>query len=140
MTFWDTSALVPLFVEQGDSQVVRPLAEERPLPALWWGSVVECWSAFARLRREGAIDRDEEADARHRLEEFKGLCHEILPSEDLRVQAGHLIHRHPLRAADALQLAAAMVSSGSPPVGEFVTFDARLREAARLEGLTPIPG
>lgn len=43
-----------------------------------------------------------------------------------------------MRAGDALQLAAALVYFGGP-TGAFVTFDERLKEAVRLEGLTPLP-
>lgn len=55
---------------------------------------------------------------------------EVQPGDDLREQAMRLLRLHPLRAADALQLAAALVWAGSPPAGEFVTFDERLKAAA----------
>jgi hypothetical protein len=45
-----------------------------------------------------------------------------------------LLRVHPLRAAGALQLAAALEWAGAPPDGELVTFDERLREAAVREG------
>jgi predicted nucleic acid-binding protein len=45
-----------------------------------------------------------------------------------------------LRAADALQLAAAVLASeGEPSSLEIVTLDERLSEAAQKEGLTAIP-
>ena len=40
------------------------------------------------------------------------------------------------RAAEALQLAAALESSGSTPSGVFITYDERLRAAAEREGFT----
>jgi len=47
---------------------------------------------------------------------------------------------HPLRAADALQLGAALVACGDDPHGfEFVCVDERLNEAARREGFTVRP-
>ena len=55
------------------------------------------------------------------------------------MQTARLLRVHPLRAHDALQLAAALTWAGSPPSGEIVAFDHTLREAARLEGLTPLP-
>jgi len=137
--FWDASALVPLFVEQPASASVMPIARNRTELAYWWGSVVECWSAFARLRREGLMTRQVESDTRARLRDFLGQGIEILPSEEVRLQAGNLLNRHELRAADALQLAAALVCFPRPAAGEFLTFDERLRNAARLEGLTPRP-
>ena len=138
MTFWDASALVPLFVEQPASTAVRPFARARPVAAYWWGSVVECWSAFARLRREGVMTRRAEAESRDRLRTFLASGVEILPSEEVRVEAGNLLNRHELRAADVLQLAAALVSFRTT-AGEFLTFDQRLGEAARVEGLALLP-
>jgi hypothetical protein len=45
-----------------------------------------------------------------------------------------------LRAADALQLAAALVwCQGDPLQHGFVCLDQRLREAARREGFTALP-
>lgn len=43
-----------------------------------------------------------------------------------------------LRAAESLQLAAGLEWAGVPPAGEFVTFDERLKAAARLEGFTTL--
>ena len=40
---------------------------------------------------------------------------EVLPAEAVREQAARLLRLHPLRAADALQLAAALVWADSPP-------------------------
>ncbi len=46
---------------------------------------------------------------------------------------------HPLRAADALQLAAAFTASERRPASlEIVTLDERLADAARKEGFTLI--
>ncbi len=53
--------------------------------------------------------------------------------------AARLLRLHPLRAHDALQLSAALAWAGSPPSGKIVVFDYVLREASRLEGLTPVP-
>jgi predicted nucleic acid-binding protein len=47
-----------------------------------------------------------------------------------------LLRVHPLRAADSLQLAAALaVANGDPGALEFVSLDQRLADAARKEGL-----
>jgi hypothetical protein len=65
---------------------------------------------------------------------------EILPSERVLGEARRLLRVHPLRAADALQLAAALQWSGPHVVGaELVTLDERLRLAARLEGFSIVP-
>jgi len=139
MKFWDASALVPLCVDQPESPRVKALLDEDRAMVVWWGSVVECWSAFARLRREGVFRVGDEEQARGLLQTLQESWVEMLPSEDVRVRAGRLLRVHPIRSADALQLAAALVWAGSPPSGEIVAFDRRLQEAACLEGLTARP-
>ena len=60
---------------------------------------------------------------------------EIAPSARLRQTAERLLRVHPLRAADALQLAAAIVAAdGDPETMAFMTLDERLALAARREG------
>lgn len=62
------------------------------------------------------------------------------PTNKLRSLAGRLLAVHPLRAADALQLAAALRWCEDEPGGKaFVCLDDRLRAAARREGFSPIP-
>ena len=51
MRFWDSSALIPLFVEQEDTEAHLSLLSEDPYITAWWGSEVECASAFNRLLR-----------------------------------------------------------------------------------------
>lgn len=138
MKFWDASALVPLCVSEARSDKVRALLREDPRLVVWWGSAVECWSAFARARREGRIDGEAELQARMELEALREAWDEIQPVEGVRAAAGRLLRVHPLRAADALQLAAAVVWSGGRPAG-FVCLDERLREAARAEGFVIYP-
>jgi hypothetical protein len=58
----------------------------------------------------------------------------VQPGDLVREQALRLLRVHTLRAADALQLAAALEWAGAPTDADFVTFDDRLREAAVREG------
>jgi predicted nucleic acid-binding protein len=139
MRFWDASALVPLCVDQPESARTHELLKEDAVMVVWWGSVVECWSAFARLRREGVFGSADEEVACGLLQALQESWIEILPGEDVRARAGRLVRLHPIRSADALQLAAALVWAGDPPSGDIVVFDRRLQEAARLEGLRVRP-
>lgn len=138
MRFWDASGLVPLCVDQPESNRARALLEEDRVMVVWWGSIVECWSAFTRLRREEVFTVANEDAARGLLHTLHGSWIEIFPGDDVRVHAGRLLRLHAIRSADALQLAAALVWAGTPPSGEMVVFDRRLQEAARLEGLSPL--
>ncbi len=60
MRFWDTSALVPLLLDQEATAEVGELLSQDPEVAAWWGTPVECMSAAARLRREERLSVDEE--------------------------------------------------------------------------------
>lgn len=139
MRFWDSSSLVPLCVDQPQSGTVRALLNGDPAMAVWWGSRVECWSAFARLRRDGVFVIEREDEARQLLSVLQESWFEVLPSEEVRAQAGRLLRVHPMRAADALQLAAALAWRGDSPSGEIVAYDQRLRDAARLENFIVRP-
>jgi predicted nucleic acid-binding protein len=101
----------------------------------WCGSQLECASAVARLERAGHLDRSGGALAFDRLKQLADGWHEIEPSEIVRENAVRFLRVHPLRAADALQLAAAFLAAERRPSSlEVVTLDDRLAEAARKEG------
>ena len=64
----------------------------------------------------------------------------IQPTDHVRERAEQLIAVYPLRAADALQLAAALTWCENQPWNErFVCLDKRLRDAARKEGFSVLP-
>jgi predicted nucleic acid-binding protein len=140
MKFWDSSAIVPLCVLEPLSPVIAEIAKEDPDLVVWWGSAVECCSSFARLRRDATLTTTEEDRLLDILEQLKKCWSEVEASEEVRSQAQRLLLRHPLRAADALQLAAALVwTGGNPNRHGFVCLDQRLRDAARSEGFTLVP-
>lgn len=134
MRFWDASAVVPLLVEEPRSSLARALRDEDTEVVVWWGTPVECASALARLRREGALSVAEESAASRRLDRMRRRWFEVLPGDQVRAQALRVLRVHALRAADALQLAAALEWAGAPAADEMVTFDERLAAAAELEG------
>ena len=135
MKFWDASAIVPLLVHERETERMQALAARDPEMIAWWGSLVECASALARLERDGALDASGAALAFERLKQLADSWHEIEPSEVLRESAIRFLRVHPLRAAVALQLAAAFVGAERrPPSLELITLDERLAEAARKEG------
>lgn len=140
MIFWDASAIVPLCVDQPGTLQVREILEADNVIAAWWGSPVECFSAWARLRREGALTERGEDQSRRLLGLLAGSWTEIEPSREVRDLAGRILLLHPLRAADSLQLAAALVWAGKNPTGHgFACLDRRLRDAARKESFTLFP-
>jgi hypothetical protein len=59
----------------------------------------------------------------------------------VRRTAERLLRTHPLRAADSLQLAAALIAADHDPSNlEIVCLDARLTSAARREGFAVLDG
>jgi predicted nucleic acid-binding protein len=135
MRFWDSSALVPLCVEQPSTAALQRLAQRDPQMAVWCASSVECASALARLEREGALTAETAVDAFQRLDLLMAAWHQVEPVDELRDVARRLLRVHPLRSADALQLAAAyLAAERRPPTLELVTLDDRLRLAALKEG------
>lgn len=135
MRFWDASALVPLIVEEPRTVEAESQYVSDPQMVVWWATPVECLSAVARLRRDGVIDDHAEEEARSSLTTLADYWREIPPTAQLREQAIRLLRFHPLKAADSLQLAAALEWAGkSPSAGVFLTLDDRLRKAARKEG------
>jgi predicted nucleic acid-binding protein len=133
--YWDTSAVVPLLVMQPTSGAVLAVLEQDRTMVAWWGTRVECVSAIARIEREASVEPDRIAAAFARLDTLCESWTEMQPGERLRSTAERLLRTHPLRAAGALQLAAAIVAADGDPRGlPFVTLDQRLARAAEREG------
>jgi len=139
VSFWDASALVPLLVGHGRDGALRTRAARDQAMFVWWGSAVECVSALARRERERLLEPDEAQTAFERLAMLTERWQEIEPSEAVREIASRLLRVHPLRAADAPQLAAAYIAAGRRSSSmEFVCLDDRLIAAARKEGFVVI--
>src|SRR5215475_5769086 len=105
--FWDASALVPLCVQENASRQAQSRLRESLL-VVWWASSVEVHSSVARLHRQGKLRDVEKKGALSRLDVLSRAWREILPSDSLRDLAGQLLDTYELRAADSLQLAAAL--------------------------------
>lgn len=135
MKFWDSSAVIPFLVAEKNSSRVEELAREDGHMVVWWNTRVECHSALARLRRNGTISDRDVGFAKEILKVLSGAWTEINPSNEVQMQAERALYLHPLRAADSLQLAAAIVWADNRPRGHhFLCFDERLCEAAAREG------
>jgi hypothetical protein len=137
--FWDTSAIVPLLVSQAASPAVQVEWERDPNVVAWWATRVECVSAITRLEREGIAMARDVIDATARLTALADVWTEVQPQERVRRIAERLLRVHALRAAEAFQLAAAVVASDDDPSGlGLVTRDDRLARAAEREGFRVI--
>lgn len=139
MRFWDASALVPLVVQQSATGAVNALRASDPAAVVWWGTVVECVSAIARLERMGELGAPGAKSAHAALERLAQSWIEVEPSETIRSTARDLLSRHELTAADAFQLAAALHAPPGDELLEFVCLDQRLRRGALKQGFTVLP-
>jgi len=138
--FWDTSAIIPVLLpEPRSAALTEALAADREV-TVWWGTPVECLSAIYRRHRESPVPAPLLTEALSRLRALVEDADAVSPTDEVRRRAGRLVAAHPLRAADALQLGAALVWCEEQSHGEvFVCLDDRLREAARREGFSLAP-
>ena len=134
LAFWDRSALVPLCAHQGITP--RAVALYRSYGVVvWWATSVEIASALRRLVRMKQLTPDDWTVSRRLALELAGSWRVIQPSNSLRAGAVQFVDRYDLKAADALQLAAALEWCENIPQGRvFLAADQRLREAAVLSG------
>ncbi len=132
--FWDSSALVPICLQQRFSPSVQELSETYDV-VVWWATPVEARSAFARELRDGTLTQLEYKQALQKFNVIRAGWYEIQPAEELREIAESMLERYQLRGADALQLAAAYVWSGGRPFERhFICCDKRLLDAAKKVG------
>ncbi len=137
MRYWDSSAIVPLLVDESNTAQCEAWLRSDPQIATWWLSKVECASALNRLRRDGSLNASGIRTALSDLEALSKTFVEIQPIHVVRTVALRLLRIHPLRAADALQLASAALAAGEER-GDlaFVSYDSRLTAAADKEGFS----
>ena len=127
------------YVEEDGTAQVERLLREGPA-ATCRLSEAEISAAFARRGRAGELGEADRAVAlgRLRADLVRLQVVELAPAIVSRVHS--LLDRHPLRAGDVLQLAAAIaLRESAGVVVEFVGFDDRLNAAARAEGFTVRP-
>ena len=135
MRYWDSSAIVPLLVQEPDTAKREAQLREDAVIATWWATRVECASALNRLVRGGELTEEGFKLALTNLDELAASWIEVEPSDRVRSRAMRLLRFHPLRAADALQLSACIAAADEDPDSmSFVCADPRLCTAADKEG------
>ena len=135
MKYWDSSALIPLLFAESVSARTRELHGDDPAIVTWWGTAIECVSALARRERDGSLSPSALGLAIMRVRAAAKSWTEVVPSDELREQSIRLLRVHRLRAADAVQLSAAIIAAQfQPSTLDFVSFDKNQRIAADKEG------
>ena len=135
MKFWDSSAIVPLMIVEPSSARVRNWFDSDSEIIVWTLTRVELLSAIARLRCEDSRSATILTVARRNIMRAWDGWSEITNVELVRRHAERLVESYPLRAADALQLGAALIAAeGEPANLDLVTLDHNLADAAEREG------
>jgi len=117
--FWDASAVVPLVAWEKETANCRKLLAEDTEILVWFLTPVE-----VEFRK-----------SKEQLAQLERRWSEVILAEKVRERARRLLEIHPLRAADSLQLAAALIACEENPQSLFfVTLDRRLKDAAEKEG------
>lgn len=137
MRYWDSSAIIPLLLAESNSARLREILELDSSIVTWWGTLVECASAFARLERDGNMTSGAMTAALIRARGLASSWAEVGATPDVREQSIRLLRVHRLRAADAIQLAAAIVAADFQTSSlQFVTLDRNQAVAAEKEGFS----
>lgn len=145
LRFWDGSALLALAVREPASERVEPLLRRDPEMAFWWGAPLEWWGGLLAAQRREKISAADLQKAKEVLDHLRARAFEVQPTEELRARAlrilsVHASAAHPLGAAEALELAAALIWCRERTHGAgFVSLHPPLRLAAALEGFRVLP-
>jgi predicted nucleic acid-binding protein len=144
MSYWDTSALLKLYLQEADSTKYAGIALASATMTSCFIGKHEARTAFRRRETEGALPAGGAAACYQKLSEDVALGRIGIVSEsaDLEREFGLVIERclsqtPPVfvRTNDAIHLAAARVAGET----EFVTADIRQRAAAQFLGFTLKP-
>jgi len=140
--FVDTSVLVKLYIAEPGSERMRESATQEVRIAASVLAFAEVHATFARRRREALLLASELEELLLRFaEDWEGLLQVPVGAEVLAF-VPELCKRHPLRGADAVHLASALLLRQELEVF-FACSDSSLLAAAAAEGLAtfnPVDG
>ena len=140
MKFWDSSAIVPLIVEEDETEYCMKVLSDDHEMLVWCLTKVEIISALCRRVREKAINEADFQKGKKHLNDLIEHAYEVRAIDKVKSRALRLLEVHPMRAADACQLASALVATQEDPHRiAMVCFDQRLKTAAMKEGFVVNP-
>lgn len=136
IAYFDTSALVKLFLREPGTETVRDLWEGAVDRVTSVATYPEARSAIASAARSRRIGEEYGDGAVAELGVRFSTMSVVVLDEQLATEAGDLAQRHALRGYDAVHLATAL------SVGQalMVTWDAELAHAAGDAGLAVVSG
>lgn len=135
--FWDTSALVPLCVNEPRTATARSDWRRFREHFVWNETIVEIESSIARLLREEYLNQSSHQIALNQLAFIESNWIVVESTLRMTTLARTFPSIYGLRALDSLQLAAALIWCNEFPKNKnFVSADARLSKAAESAGFT----
>ncbi len=135
MKFWDSSAIVPLVVQQPLSKYSLTLLKSDPVQLVSFSTYCEVFSALSRLERERSLKTESFSASEHRLNILCKSWHVASFSPLVESETKRLLRIHPIKCADAFQLASAITCcERNFGAFSFVTFDEKLGNTAVKEG------
>lgn len=136
MMYWDTSALIKLFVEEPGTAQVTALFDRDPDVVISKMGFAEAHCALARRWREKSFKK---RDYQLTVKRWNVLWKNYLVvelSDEVVYECERLVKEYPLRALDAIHLSSAIFFKKNTGLNlSFVCADLKLLEAAEAEGL-----
>jgi len=138
--YYDTSALVKQYLHEAGSNRVLELLKSGEKVYTASLTYAETHAAFSRRSREGRLKRQTTRRLALRFDRDWESYDIVVLSENVLQLARQMLYRHPLRSADAIHLASALLLARTSPTARwsFVCADDRLCDAANAEGFEPI--
>jgi hypothetical protein len=138
--YYDTSALVKQYLQEAGSKLVLELLKSGEKVYTASLTYAEGHAAFSRRAREGRLTRQTARRLALRFDKDWESYDVVILGEDVLRLARQMLYRHPLRSADAIHLASALLLARTSPTARwsFVCADGRLCDAAKAEGFQPI--
>jgi len=139
--YFDTSALIKLYVEEAGSKQVKDYAQKSLLVATSRVAYAEARAAFARAWREDVLEASNYREAVSYFKEEWPTYFALDVSDSVLQRLDTIIEKYPLRGFDALHLASAMTLSKRFMHEDMIVgcWDARLWDCFQQEGFTLIP-
>jgi predicted nucleic acid-binding protein len=137
IAYFDTSAVVPLLVDEATTELCSRLWNESTRVVSVRLVYPEARAALAQARRLGRITRSQLVEAVAELDSLVDQIDIIELGADIARSAGDLAEQHGLRGYDSVHLAAALVVADDELV--LVTGDTELATAAMSAGIAVAP-
>lgn len=138
MIYFDTSALIKLFILEKGSEDAQRLSRDHFPTATATIAYTEMYSGVNRRKREGHLSTHQYTRLSRRFEEYWTSSIHVELTQEVLASAKALLERHSLRALDAIHLASAIsLKKGIQEPLQFAAADSRLLDAASAERLTP---